>query len=123
MRGSLSWAFSTHQRASSSSKALWKTESGRKTLRFASFGKRAESRPLRTCLTLGKAPIGKPAAVWHFFAVEVGGLPLHWEHQTEDDDGHAFAFFWHPLTEDLDQDWHPMFHEALRVIRRSLPLS
>jgi 8-oxo-dGTP pyrophosphatase MutT (NUDIX family) len=79
--------------------------------------------PTSNLLHLGQAPIGKASTVWHFFAVEVCGLPLHWEHQTEDDEGHAFAFFWHPLAEDLDQDWHPMFHEALRMIRRSVPLS
>lgn len=73
-------------------------------------------------LYLGQAPIGEPSTVWHFFAVEVEGFPPRWDHRTTDDCGHTYSFFWHPLASDLDQDWHPQFHEALRVIRRSLPL-
>ncbi len=71
---------------------------------------------------LGRAPIGKRGTIWHFFGAEVEGLPERWEHQTRDDFGHVFSFFWHPLSSDLDENWHPDFHEALRVIRRSVPL-
>ena len=70
-------------------------------------------------LDLGEAPIGSMR--WHFFAVRADGLRNRWEYQTQDDHGHVFSFFWHPLAEDLDQDWHPDFHEALEVIRSSLP--
>ena len=64
---------------------------------------------------LGDAPIG--STVWHFVAVEAEALPDRWEHQTKDDCGHVFSFFWHPLGEDLDEEWHPAFHEAVEVIR------
>jgi 8-oxo-dGTP pyrophosphatase MutT (NUDIX family) len=73
-------------------------------------------------LDLGQAQVGNPSSVWHFFAVELDGLPRRWEHQTEDDFGHVFSFFWHPLADELGEDWHPIFNEALRVIRRLLPL-
>lgn len=73
-------------------------------------------------LDLREAIIGEQSNVWHIFALAVAGLPERWEHQTEDDFGHAYSFFWHPLDDDLDEEWHPQFHEALRVIRSSLPL-
>jgi 8-oxo-dGTP pyrophosphatase MutT (NUDIX family) len=73
-------------------------------------------------LNLGEALIGEQSTVWHFFAVEVEGLPQGWEHRTTDDFGHIYSFFWHPLANDLNEDWHPQFHEAIEMIRRSLPL-
>lgn len=69
---------------------------------------------------LGQASIGAPATPWSFFAVEASGLPENWDHQTEDDLGHVFSFFWHPVALDLDDDWHPTFHEALRMIRQTI---
>ncbi|HVM37935.1 MAG TPA: NUDIX domain-containing protein [Sphingomicrobium sp.] len=75
----------------------------------------------RQLLDLGQALIGAQSALWHFFAVEVEGLPESWEHQTDDDFGHVFSFFWHPVADDLDEEWHPRFHDALRIIRLSLP--
>jgi 8-oxo-dGTP pyrophosphatase MutT (NUDIX family) len=74
----------------------------------------------RQLLDLGQARIGEQSAVWHFFAVDVEGLPESWEHHTEDDFGHVFSFFWHPLEDDLDEGWHPQFRDALRMIRLSL---
>lgn len=70
-------------------------------------------------IDLGQASIG--SAVWHFFTVRLEGLPHRWEHQTQDDFGHVFSFFWHPLAEDLNEEWHPHFHEALAAIRRWVP--
>lgn len=70
-------------------------------------------------LDLGEAPIGE--VLWHFFAVTTDGLPDRWAHQTQDDLGHVFTFFWHPLAKDLDYEWHSQFHEALSVIRRAMP--
>lgn len=70
-------------------------------------------------LDLGEAPVG--TAAWHFFAVQIAGLPDCWEHQTLDDFGHLFSFFWHPLSDDLDEQWHAQFHEAFQVMRRRLP--
>lgn len=48
----------------------------------------------------------------HFFSCTMTGLADSWSHQTEDDLGHIFTFFWHPLDKPLDRDWHPIFHEA-----------
>lgn len=69
--------------------------------------------------TLGSGRIGE--AVWHFFAVTADSLPDRWVHQTDDDLGHVFEFFWHPLAEDLDDGWHRQFHDALNVIRGAMP--
>ena len=71
-------------------------------------------------LDIGQASIG--SGDWHFFAFEIEGLPEQWDHKTHDDYGHVFSFFWHPLLADLDDEWHPQFHDALAVIRSSLTL-
>lgn len=55
-------------------------------------------------IDLGEAPVG--STVWHFFAVEANGLPANWTHQTREDFGHTFSFFWHPLCVDFDDEWH-----------------
>ena len=67
---------------------------------------------------LGEALIG--STLWHFFSVTTECLPDRWEHRTQDDFGHVFSFFWHPLAEDLNEEWHPQFRDALEVIRRSV---
>ena len=55
---------------------------------------------------------------WHFYECRISGLPEAWLHQTEDDFGHSFAFFWHPLDDPLDADWHPMFHKAFACLAK-----
>lgn len=62
--------------------------------------------------SLGHFPIGETRTRWLFFAGKVPDLPDSWRHQTEDDFGHTFAFFWHPLSQPLNLDWHSVFHEA-----------
>jgi 8-oxo-dGTP pyrophosphatase MutT (NUDIX family) len=62
--------------------------------------------------SLGRCEIGPDRQLWHFFGWQASGLPDTWQHETADDQGHTFAFFWHPLGLPLDQDWHPIFHEA-----------
>ncbi|MGM4986502.1 NUDIX domain-containing protein [Rhizobium sp. 11_C7_N12_5] len=61
---------------------------------------------------LGQCQIGPSRQLWHFFGCQAVGLPDTWQHLTADDHGHTFAFFWHPIDLPLDQDWHPIFHEA-----------
>ena len=63
-------------------------------------------------ISLGTQRIGKDRRLWHFFQYPSIGLPETWTHQTKDDFGHRFEFFWHPLSQPLDQRWHPDFHEA-----------
>lgn len=75
--------------------------------------------PVAELSYLGQASIGSPPVTWHFYALTVEHLPQAWDHQTEDDFGHVFSFFWHPLALDLDHHWHPIFHEALRTIRQA----
>lgn len=71
---------------------------------------------------LGQDMIGSPAVQWHFYAFETFGLTDGWNHRTEDGGGLVFSFFWHPIDENLDDEWHPIFHQAFRTIRLSLPL-
>ncbi|EQM68517.1 hypothetical protein L682_16675 [Aquipseudomonas alcaligenes OT 69] len=43
-----------------------------------------------------------------------------WSHHTADDGGHVFRFFWHPLDVEPTEEWHPIFRDALAVIRQRL---
>ncbi|MES5096909.1 NUDIX domain-containing protein [Agrobacterium sp. BA1120] len=61
---------------------------------------------------IGTQEIGIERVPWHFFAYRNSSLPDTWTHVTEDDDGHSFSFFWHSVQRPLDQQWHPIFHEA-----------
>ena len=49
-----------------------------------------------TLIFLGIRNIGEKLQPWHFFEWRSTGLPNAWAHQTEDDHGHVFSFFWHP---------------------------
>lgn len=64
---------------------------------------------------LGTHAIGENGQRWHFFRHLSSGLPDSWSHQTEDDVGHTYVFFWHPLDQPLDQGWHLIFREAFDV--------
>ncbi|WP_027328740.1 NUDIX domain-containing protein [Marinimicrobium agarilyticum] len=56
--------------------------------------------------------------IWSLCLMEPGDhLPDHWEHYCEDDGGHLFRFFWHPLSLPPSSEWHPVFSDALAVIR------
>jgi 8-oxo-dGTP pyrophosphatase MutT (NUDIX family) len=57
--------------------------------------------------------------VWHLFAAMVEGQPDGWTHQTEDDEGHAFSFFWHPLGRPLDGHWHASYRLVIGQLRSS----
>ncbi|MGK9203883.1 NUDIX domain-containing protein [Sinorhizobium meliloti] len=70
---------------------------------------------------LGSLPIGQDRQLWHFFAWHSSGLPDRWYHAAEDDFGHTFAFFWHPIKSPLSEDWHPIFHEAFQFFASRLP--
>ncbi|PHN21867.1 NUDIX domain-containing protein [Pseudomonas sp. ICMP 460] len=51
---------------------------------------------------------------WVFHQCQVSaGLPDTWIHFTEDDGGHQFRFFWHPLGSELTNEWHSIFRGAL----------
>lgn len=66
---------------------------------------------LRFCCTLALD------SGWHIFHGVSHGLPDAWSHQTHDDHGHVFSFFWHTAQMPLDDDWHDKFHHVLRSVR------
>ncbi|MFN3985977.1 MAG: NUDIX domain-containing protein [Rhodocyclaceae bacterium] len=47
-------------------------------------------------------------------------LPDERSHYCEDDGGHVFQFFWHPLKQAPSIEWHPVFAEVLVVVREAL---
>jgi len=58
---------------------------------------------------------------WYFYLCAVeNDLPDGWVHYAEDDGGHMFTFFWHPLTQKLDAQWHPLFHSVIKFINEQL---
>ncbi len=69
---------------------------------------------------LGAFPVGSPPIIWHFFHCQTEPLPTEWSHQTLDDHGHQFDFFWHRLTNDLSPDWHPSYRRAIGFITKAL---
>lgn len=58
--------------------------------------------------------------IWHFILCEAAELPDSWSHYTGDDGGHVFTFFWHPLEQPPDSQWHEVYGRALQVIRQRL---
>ncbi|ATQ70737.1 DNA mismatch repair protein MutT (plasmid) [Methylosinus trichosporium OB3b] len=70
---------------------------------------------------LGQHQIGAERQLWHFFHFCSSGLPDTWQHQAEDDHGHTFSFFWHPIDLPLDRNWHPLFHEAFEFFAPLVP--
>jgi len=57
--------------------------------------------------------------VWEFIeCAPIQVLPESWVHLVSDDGGHAFRFFWHPLSAPVPGDlWHALFRDALTFIR------
>ena len=57
---------------------------------------------------------GHQDQIWSFqLCRAVGALPEHWSHQTLDDFGHTFAFFWASLDDLPYEKCHPVFRRAL----------
>ena len=58
----------------------------------------------------------------YFFSVMGVNTPFkeHWTHYTDDDGGHLFRFFWHPLNNELNKMWHPIFIKAICHIKKFL---
>jgi ADP-ribose pyrophosphatase YjhB (NUDIX family) len=79
----------------------------------------------RAVADLGVLQMSDPAQIWHFVLCEAAGagtlpetLPESWTHHTSDGGGLDFAFFWHPLHQEPDDNWHPVFRQALAFIDR-----
>ena len=59
--------------------------------------------------------------VWSFHLYQVhSALPEQWSHQTLDDHGHVFDFFWAPLDQLPYADCHPVFQRALAYLQEAL---
>lgn len=51
---------------------------------------------------------------WHFFLCSTQeGLKDEWDFFTLDDGGLIYSFFWFDLDSEPDDEWHPVFKEAL----------
>lgn len=58
---------------------------------------------------------------WAFHECHVAqDLPDTWMHFAEDDGGHEFRFFWHPLVSEPSGNWHQVFKDALSFLRKKL---
>ncbi|MFK3820396.1 hypothetical protein ACI2KG_28025 [Pseudomonas sp. NPDC089407] len=72
---------------------------------------------------LGCWDAGHLGQVWSFQLCQVPGeLPAHWSHQTLDDHGHLFDFFWAPLDDLPYADCHPVFQRTLAYLHNALRL-
>jgi ADP-ribose pyrophosphatase YjhB (NUDIX family) len=69
---------------------------------------------------LGTIQVTEPNQEWHLVVCSTGVLPDTWTHHTEDDGGHDFEFFWHPMERPLGDEWHPVFKQAINFIRRNI---
>ncbi|WP_051526865.1 NUDIX hydrolase [Alkanindiges illinoisensis] len=84
---------------------------------------------------LGNQTIAATGQLWHFYGCNTSdALPDQWQFFTQDDGGHWFEFFWHPLvinnsqqidwlaneSETVLEDWHPMFQQALLYLQQRL---
>lgn len=70
---------------------------------------------------LGCWDAGHLDQVWSFQLCEAQvPLPEQWIHQTLDDHGHAFSFFWAPLDDLPFADCHPVFRRALQYLVSTL---
>jgi 8-oxo-dGTP pyrophosphatase MutT (NUDIX family) len=66
---------------------------------------------------LGKVRVSEPDQEWHLFLCSTGPLLDAWSHFTQDGGGHEFSFFWYALEQEPDEQWHPIFAQALSFIR------
>lgn len=58
---------------------------------------------------------------WHFYLCETQAeLPETWIYHCQDGGGLDFTFFWYPLKQKPNADWHETFQEALSFLRKIL---
>lgn len=70
---------------------------------------------------LGCWQAGHLGQVWSFHLCQASEqLPEQWSHQTLDDHGHRFAFFWAELDQLPVADCHPVFRRALDFLCATL---
>lgn len=66
---------------------------------------------------LGMVTFGDLRQDWYFVLCDGSRLPDVWSHRTSDGSGHLFEFFWHRLSDEPAEDWHPVYADALRFIK------
>jgi len=70
---------------------------------------------------LGLWQAGHEGQVWSFHLCRAAGpLPQQWSHQTVDDHGHRFDFFWASLDRMPVEDCDPLFQRALVHLEKIL---
>lgn len=69
---------------------------------------------------LGIWTSGYENQIWAFHLCEVDHPPESWIHRTSDDGGHVFKFFWYPLSQQPNEQWHSLFQGALKYIATKL---
>lgn len=59
--------------------------------------------------------------VWGFCLVNVEAtIENEWSFFTQDGGGLNFEFFWQPLNEELNSDWHDLFKGAVEYIKKAI---
>jgi 8-oxo-dGTP pyrophosphatase MutT (NUDIX family) len=70
---------------------------------------------------LGVWEAGFAGQIWSFWLCQLSQPAAdQWQHWCQDDNGHQFTFFWHPLLQKPDERWHPLFQNALYQVRHLL---
>ncbi len=60
---------------------------------------------------------------WYFYVCQIRTeMPEMWIHHCQDGGGLDFEFFWHPLYQQPDDNWHITFQEALGFIKEKQDL-
>jgi 8-oxo-dGTP pyrophosphatase MutT (NUDIX family) len=73
----------------------------------------------RAVQPLGQSLIECQGLTYGFYRMHISGvIPERFDHFCDDDGGHVFSFFWHPMREKLTKEWHPIFHEIHRYLMR-----
>jgi hypothetical protein len=76
--------------------------------------------PSHVAADLGLWASGHANQIWAFHLCEVHNPPDSWTHLTDDDGGHDFRFFWHPLSQPPSAQWHWVYQGALQYIASKL---
>lgn len=71
---------------------------------------------------LGIWESGYENQIWALSLCQADGLPDQWTHHTQDGGGLDFSFFWHSLEITPDDNWHPIYQEALEYIKEIITL-
>ncbi len=67
---------------------------------------------------LGNWDSGFKGQTWSFHLMSVHNDHIQdtWQHFTRDGGGQHFSFFWHPLHEPTNENWHEVFIRALAFV-------